>query len=127
PQVFPRFIWPGKPSPNDSVKILSVNLGILSAEQAETTSIGYGLIAEAYVNFGFISTGILGFLLGWLLRRAALVTADCSTLSAGGIFRILCLAWCLNTETTLAVWLSSFYQACVAIFVPLFFLQSLFK
>ncbi|MFZ5495225.1 MAG: hypothetical protein ACOZE5_07795 [Verrucomicrobiota bacterium] len=127
PQIFPRFLWPDKPSPNDSVKILSVRLGILSEDQAETTSIGYGLIAESYVNFGFISTGLLGFLLGWLLRRAALVTAECGTLSAGGIFRILCLAWCLNTETTLAVWLSSFYQAFVAIFVPLFFLQSLFR
>ncbi|HVT73106.1 MAG TPA: hypothetical protein VHD61_08215 [Lacunisphaera sp.] len=127
PQVLPRFLWPDKPSPNDSVKILSVRLGVLSEEQAETTSIAYGLIAESYVNFGFPGTAILGFLLGWALRRAALVTSDCSALSIGGIFRILCLAWCLNTETTLAVWLSSFYQACVAIFVPLFFLQSFFK
>lgn len=127
PQIFPRFLWPNKPSPNDSVKILSVRLGVLSEEQAETTSIGYGLITESYVNFGFYSTAALGLLLGWLLRRAALITSDCSTLSFGGIFRILCLAWCLNTEHTLAVWLSSFYQACIAIFVPLFFLQSLFK
>lgn len=127
PQVLPRFLWPEKPSPNDSVKILSIRLGVLSEEQANTTSIAYGLIAESYVNFGFYGTGILGFLLGWALRRAALVTSDCSALSVGGIFRILCLAWCLNTETTLAVWLSSFYQACVAIFVPLFFLQSFFK
>lgn len=127
PQVIPRFLWPDKPSPNDSVKILSVRLGVLSEEQAETTSIGYGLIAESYVNFGFYSTGLLGFLLGWLLRRAALVTAECTTLSVGGIFRILCLAWCLNTETTLAVWLSSFYQACIAIFLPLLLLHSLLK
>lgn len=127
PQVFPRFLWPDKPSPNDSVKIMSVRLGVLSAEQAETTSIGYGLIAESYVNFGFASTGALGFLLGWLLRRVALITAESSALSFGGIFRILCLAWCLNTETTLAVWLSSFYQACIAIFLPLFLLQSLFR
>lgn len=127
PQIFPRFLWPNKPSPNDSVKILSVRLGILSEEQAESTSIGYGLITESYVNFGIPGTAILGFLLGWLLRRCALVTADCGTLSIGGIFRILCLAWCLNTETTLAVWLSSFYQAAIAIFVPLFLLQSFFK
>lgn len=127
PQVIPRFMWPNKPSPNDSVKILSVRLGVLSEEAAETTSIGYGLITESYVNFGFTSTGLLGFVLGWLLRRAALITAECGTLSVGGIFRILCLAWCLNTETTLVVWLSSFYQACIAIFVPLFILQSLFR
>lgn len=126
-QVIPRFLWANKPSPNDSVKTLSVKLGVLSAEQAETTSIGYGLITEAYVNFGTYGPTVLGLLLGWALRKLARLTATCGTLSAGGILRILCLAWCLNAETTMAVWLSSFYQACIAILVPLFFYKSFLK
>ena len=127
PQIIPRFLWPSKPSPNDSVKVLSVRLGILSAEEAESTSIGYGLISESYVNLGLYGTALLGVALGWALRRVALGTSMCNTLSVGGIFRILCLAWCLNTETTLAVWLSSFYQACISIFFPLFLLRSIFR
>jgi hypothetical protein len=127
PQVVPRFLWPTKPSPNDSVKTLSVKLGVLTADQAETTSIGYGLITEGYVNFGLYGPAILGLILGWALRKTALGTAQCSTISGGGILRILCLAWCLNAETTMAVWLSSFYQACIAIFVPLLFYKSFFK
>jgi hypothetical protein len=123
PQIFPRFLWHGKPSPNDSVKRLSVGLGLMTEEEAESTSIGFGLVAEAYVNFGFYSTALLGLALGWLLRWLALRTAVCGPLSLGGILRILALAWCLNTENTLAVWLSSFYQACVAIFVPLLLVQ----
>jgi hypothetical protein len=120
PQVIPRFLWPNKPSPNESMKILAVHLGLLTAEQAETTSIGFGLIAEAFANAGFLSVLLLGFSLGWAMRHIALGTATCGTLSAGGIFRILCIAWCLSSEVTLAVWLSSFYQACIAIFVPLY-------
>jgi hypothetical protein len=127
PQIFPRFVWPNKPSPNDSVKIMSVRLGMLTEEQAESTSIGYGLIAEAYANFGYYGDVVLALILGWLLRTVARATAACSTLSAGGIFRILCLAWCLNAETTLAVWLSSLYQACIAIFVPLYCYRSIFR
>jgi len=127
PQVIPRFLWPNKPSPNDSVKTLSVKLGVLSADQAETTSIGYGLITEAYANFGAYGPAILGLLLGWALRKLAKVTSACGTLSGGGILRILALAWCLNAETTMAVWLSSFYQACIAIFFPLLFYKSFFK
>jgi hypothetical protein len=119
PQIIPRFLWPDKPSPNDSVKILSVRLGMLSAEQANITSIGYGLIGESYANFGVYGTLIFGLSLGWALRRIALSTASCNTISLGGVFRILCVAWCLNTETTLAVWLSSLYQACIALFLPL--------
>lgn len=126
PQIIPRFIWPTKPSPNDSVKLLSVRMGMLTEEQAETTSIGYGLIAEAYANFGYYGCGVLALLLGLVARKIARSTASCSTLSIGGIFRILCLAWCLNTETTLAVWLSSLYQACIAIVLPLLFYRSLF-
>jgi len=119
PQVFPRFLWPQKPSPNDSVKMLSVHLGLLSAEQAEHTSIGYGLISEAVANFGLAGVAVLAVVLGWLLRWVSLGTAHTPTLSVPGIFRILCLAWCLSAETTLVVWLSSFYQACIAVFVPL--------
>jgi hypothetical protein len=127
PQVIPRFLWPDKPSPNDSVKILSIRLGVLSADQAETTSIGYGLITEAYANYGPYGPAVLGLLIGCALRKVARSTAFCGTLSGGGIFRILVLAWCLNAETTMAVWLSSFYQACIAIFFPLLFYNSFFK
>lgn len=127
PQFIPRFVWPEKPSPNDSVKMLSVRLGVLTAEQAETTSIGYGLITECYVNFDVYGIAVLGFVLGWTLRKVARNTELCGTLSGGGIFRIMCLAWCLNAETTMAVWLSSFYQACIAIFVPILFYRSFLK
>lgn len=118
-QVFPRFLWPDKPSPNDSVRLLSVKLGLLSEEQARHTSIAFGLIAEAVANFGTLGVASLALILGWTLRWISLGTANKPTLSIAGLFRILCLAWCLNAETTLVVWLSSFYQACVAVLVPL--------
>jgi hypothetical protein len=120
PQVIPRFLWPSKPSPNDSVKLLSVRLGILTPEQAEHTSIAYGLIAEAMANFGLWGVAGMAVVLGWFLRWVGLGTAHKPTLSPAGLFRILCLAWCLSAETTLVVWLSSFYQACIAVFLPLF-------
>lgn len=120
PQVAPRFLWPNKPSPQLSVKLLSVQLGILSMEETETTSVGFGLLTEAYANFGFFAVSLLGALFGFLLSRLALATEHCATISAAGMLRILCLVWILSAEVTLAVWLSSLYQACIAIGVPLF-------
>ena len=125
PQIVPRLLWPEKPSPNDSVKIMSIRLGVLTPTEAETTSIAYGLVAEAYANFGFAAVAILGFALGYCFRRLALAAADCATLSAVGLLLILCFVWCLNVETTLAVWLSSLYQAAVAVFAPLLFWKHL--
>lgn len=119
PQILPRFLWPSKPSPHDSVKMLSVKFGILSMEETEVTSVGFGLLTEAYANFGFVSISMLGFVFGLSFRRLALATEDCATLSPAGLFRILCLVWCLSSEVTLAVWVSSLYQACVAIGAPL--------
>lgn len=119
-QVFPRFLWPNKPSPNDSGKVLATGLGILTPQQAEFTSIGFGLIAEAYANFGWLGPPILGLVLGWLLQLYAVKFRTVPLLSPAGIFQILLLCWCLNAEVTLVVWLSSLYQASVAVLLPLY-------
>lgn len=119
-QVFPRFLWPTKPSPNDSGKVLAIGIGLLTAQQAEHTSIGFGLIAEAYANFGWLGPPLLGVVLGALLQFLALRFRNVPLLAPGGMFQILLLCWCLNAEVTLVVWLSSLYQASVAVLVPLY-------
>ena len=119
-QVFPRFLWPNKPSPNDSGRILATGLGILTTEQAMFTSIGFGMIAEAYANFGWLGPPLLGLLLGILLHWIAIKARDAPLLSLIGIFQILLLCWCLSAETTLIVWLSSLYQASIAVLVPFY-------
>lgn len=127
PQALPRFLWPSKPSPHESVKMLSVKFGIMSMEETEATSVGFGMLSEAYANYGFLSVSVLGFVFGLSFRRLAVSTEDCPTLSPAGLFRILCLVWCLSSETTLAVWVSSLYQACIAIGAPLIAFRALFK
>ncbi len=126
-QPIPRFLWAGKPSPHLSVKMLSVQLGILTVEETETTSIGFGMLTEAYANFGYLCVAALGGIFGYLYRRLADGTVDCATLSCAGLLRILCLVWCLSAETTLAVWFSSLYQACIAIGLPLLLWRSIFN
>lgn len=126
-QVLPRFLWPNKPSPQSSVRLLAINLGIQTEEATESTSIAFGMLSEAYANFGYFCVGLLGLTFGWLFRRLAISTTDCATLSPAGLLRILCLVWCLSAETTLAMWFSSFYQACIAIGVPLLAWKSFFN
>jgi uncharacterized protein YneF (UPF0154 family) len=126
-QLVPRFLWPDKPSPQKSVRLLAIHFGIQTEEATETTSIGFGMLSEAYANFGYVAVGLLGLTFGWLFRRLAISTVECATLSPAGLLRILCLVWCLSAETTLAIWFSSFYQACIAIGVPLLVWKSFFN
>lgn len=126
-QLVPRAVWPNKPKPAESVKLLSIQLGLQTVEEAEITSIGFGMVSEAYANYGYLGEVLLGLLLGAGLALAALSTAWAPTFSLGGIFRILCLAWCLNAESPLVVWTSSLYQACTALFAVLIAYKALAK
>ena len=81
------------------------------------------MLTEAYANFGYFGVALLGVLFGCAFEWLSLTTLNSPTFSPAGLCRILCLIWCINAETTLAVWLSSFYQACVAIILPVWLLR----
>jgi hypothetical protein len=56
--LVPRFLDPGKPASQVSMDLLNVRYGVLTAAGAESTAVGWGLVAEAYANFGYF--GVIG-------------------------------------------------------------------
>ncbi len=126
-QLVPRAVWRNKPKPAESVKLLAIQLGLQTKEEAEITSIGFGMISEAYANYGFAGEAMLGMLFGLGLALVAASTAAAPTFSLAGVLRILCLTWCLNAESPLVVWISSLYQACVALFAVLLACKAFIK
>jgi hypothetical protein len=71
--LVPRFIWPSKPVFGGSPEVIMNMTGFIVND---TTSYGVGNVMEFYINFGIPSLVggflLLGGLLGWLDRRAAL-------------------------------------------------------
>jgi hypothetical protein len=114
-QIVPRVFWPGKPSPHRSNARLAIYLGLVDEEGAEKVSIAFGLICEAYANFGYIGVAVLGLALGWAFKRLTLLGQKAPQFSALGLFLILLTAWSFQVELIMATWLTSLFQAAVVV------------
>ena len=114
-QIVPRILWPNKPSPHQSNARLAIYLSLLDEESAETVSIAFGFLCEAYANFGYLGIVVLGLVLGWAFKRLSLLGQDAPQFSAMGLFLILLTAWSFQVELVMASWLTSLFQAAVVV------------
>lgn len=120
PQLIPRLFWPDKPRSHIATYELSVYYGLQREEDTETTTIAFGLLAEAYANFGLAGALMLGIFWGFWLKKLQVWSTFSPMFSFAGLLMVLLTAWAFSSELTMAVWLSSFEQAVVVVLgVPL--------
>ncbi len=115
PQLVPRIFWPGKPRSHIATYELSIYYGLQREEDTEATTIAFGLLTEAYANFGLAGAILLGVLWGYCLKKLQLLTARSPMFSLAGLFMILLTAWSFSAELTMAAWISSLEQAVVVV------------
>lgn len=127
PALFiPRALWPDKPSSLLANVRLAVYFNLVDPEAAFSVSIAFGMISEAFVNFGALGVALLGFGFGVFYRRMAHLSLKAAQFSMLGILMILLTAWSLQVELVLATWISSLFQAAVACIGLPFVLRRLF-
>lgn len=114
-QFVPRFFWPEKPVGHISTYTLAIYYGLQVEEDTTKTTIGFGLLTEAYANFGFFGLAILGVFIGAGSKYVSVSAASSPLLSYGGILMVVLMAWSFQTEMTMSIWLSSLFQGCVAV------------
>lgn len=125
-QFVPRFFWPGKPPGHISTNTLAIYYGLQDEDATTRTTIGFGFVAEAYANYGLMGVGVIGFLIGLSYKKVQVATSQCAMLSYAGLFLVVLMAWSFQTEFTMSIWLSSFYQACVAVMGIPFLIRNVF-
>jgi len=119
-QFVPKFFWAEKPVANISTYTLSIYYGLQRPEDTLKTTIAFGLLAEAYANFGFYGAGLLAFVFAFCLKKYGLWAQQSPILSYAGLLLVLLMAWSFQTEMTLSIWLSSLFQATVTVLgIPL--------
>lgn len=114
-QLVPSFFWPGKPPSHVATYRLSIYYGLQDEGATSKTTIAFGMIPEAYANFGFFGIGLLGAMVGFAIKKFGDWATYSPILSYPGLVLVVLMAWSFQAELTMAAWLSSFYQACVAI------------
>ena len=121
PQLIPRFFWHDKPRSHVATYALAIYYGLQREEDTATTTIAFGLVTEAYANFGLLGALLLGVFWGFWLKKLQIWSTFSPMFSFAGLLMVLLTAWAFNAELTLAAWVSSLQQAVIAVLgIPLF-------
>jgi hypothetical protein len=113
--VTPRFIDPDKTASQAGMTLLNIRMGFQTAQSASMTSIGWGLVSEAYANFGrlgLIGAGLfIGLLAGVLTRwsHGQPIVSLPSLIAVGGM---VCM---VNLEADMSYFLVTLTQTTIAI------------
>ncbi len=119
--LIPRLFWPEKPTSHEGQIMLNVHFGRQTLEATKGTFVAWGLLAEAYGNFGsiwgpLVCGALLGLSIGALERwiRPYPITSLQSF-----FFLIIAVNFSLSFEMVASVWVTSVFQMVIAVLVSL--------
>jgi len=115
PQLVPRLFWPGKPRSHVATYELGIYYGLQDENATNSTTIAFGLLTEAYANFGFYGAVMLGVFWGFWLKKLQIWSSFSPMFSFAGLLMVLLTAWSFNAELTMAAWVSSLEQAVIVV------------
>ncbi len=115
--LIPRFLDPDKTKSQAGMDMLNIRYGILTSEGAEKTAVGWGLIAEAYANFGLLGVGGIGLLIGVASGALTRSSARAAAVSVPTLLAVAVMVGLINLEQDLAGLVTSLLQSTAAVFV----------
>jgi hypothetical protein len=113
--LIPRILYPDKPTTHEGTYRLNIHYGFQTREQTETTTIGFGLLNEAYANFGLAGMGILAIVIGAFYGSAERWAAEAPLLSFRGLFAIIVASYSFQTEFAAGVYVAALFQSTIAL------------
>ena len=117
PLLIPRIFWEDKPRAHEGQVMLNVHFGRQSLEESFGTYIAWGLLPEAYGNFGSIFGGvILGLALGLIFAWLETATATKPLLSLEGMVAFAVFIGIASSyEMVSSVMVTSLFQSVIVI------------
>lgn len=117
--LVPRVFWPEKPRTHEGQVLLNVHFGRQSLESTFQTYIAWGLLAEAYGNFGKIfGSMLLGVVMGMLFAWVENAVARKLLLSLEGFLAFTVFAsMATSFEMVASVLVTSVFQGLIPIVI----------
>jgi hypothetical protein len=113
--IMPRFLNPNKIRSHEGTYILSIHYGRQTREQTTTTTIAWGMIAEAYANFGLFGCAGLGIVFGAVYGQVTRWGINTPLLSARSLFGVLMMSFAFQTEWTAGVYVAALFQSTMTL------------
>ena len=111
--LVPRFLNEGKIASQAGLSLLNLRYGI-QTDEARATTIGWGIVAEAFANFGYAGVLGIGLLFGVMAMLFTLWSAGAPPLSLPALLSIAALVTMINVEADLAYLLVNLWQALIS-------------
>jgi hypothetical protein len=115
--LIPRLLTPGKVTSHFGNQLLALHYGISDSEEDTLTSVGFGLMCEAFANFGYLGCLLVPLFLGALSGLITHWSMSVPIMSFRFLFGVLCLSSAFQVEYTAGVLTSSLFQASAALAV----------
>ena len=112
--LIPRFLDTEKGLSHAGNVLLTVNYGVQTLEQTATTSIAWGLVSEAYANFGYIGVLLLAVFLGIFYGFFTNLSAGVPMTSLRFVLGLLILGAATKADT-MGVFLTQQFQGIVGV------------
>ena len=119
PLLIPRILWPDKPRTHEGQVMLNVHFGRQDLISSNRTYIAWGLLPEAYGNFGpFCGAIILGLVLGGFIAWVENASANKPILSMEGLLVFtLFLNLTASFEMVASVLITSIFQSLIPVII----------
>jgi len=123
--LIPRVFDPDKPTSHEGTILLNIHYGKQSREETAQTTIGWGLLNEAYANFGLAGVLLLSVILGIAYGAVTRWSLNTPVLSARFLFAVLLMNFSFQTEFAASVYATALFQYSIPLFLlSVFFMRA---
>jgi hypothetical protein len=125
--LIPRLFNSDKITSHEGTTLLNIHYGRQTREDTFTTTIGWGLLAESYANFGLWGCAGLATFLGTLYGYVARWSMNMPLFSARSLFAVLLMAYAFQSEFTAGVYVAALFQSTTTLAIVSFLLMKVQK